>query len=115
MNATTVGIDLAKNVFEIALADERGHIAERQCLSRARFDRFFVNRPARRILMDFCDSAHHHARRPSSQGHHVELLPAPYARAYVRCNKIDAADACSRIKAYGQVRYANVRDFAAFL
>ncbi len=50
MNATTVGVDLAKNVFEIALADERGHIVERQRLTRARFDRFFVNRPACRIV-----------------------------------------------------------------
>ncbi len=39
MNATTVGIDLAKNVFEIAVADERGHIVDRQRLNRARFDR----------------------------------------------------------------------------
>ncbi len=49
MDATTVGVDLAKNVFEIALADSRGHIVERQRLTRARFDRFFVNRTACRI------------------------------------------------------------------
>jgi transposase len=99
MNATTVGIDLAKNVFEIALADERGHIVERQRLSRARFDRFFVNRPACRIVMEACGSAHHHARRLSSQGHCVMLLPAQYARAYVRRNKTDAADAAALIEA----------------
>ena len=99
MNATTVGVDLAKNVFEIALADERGHIVERQRLSRARFDRFFVNRPACRIVMEACGSAHHHARRLSSQGHDVILLPAQYARAYVRRNKTDAADAAALIEA----------------
>jgi transposase len=99
MNATTVGVDLAKNVFEIALADERGHIVERQRLSRARFDRFFVNRPACRIVMEACGSAHHHARRLSSQGHEVVLLPAQYARAYVRRNKTDAADAAALIEA----------------
>jgi transposase len=99
MDATTVGIDLAKNVFEIALADERGHIVERQRLSRARFDRFFVNRPACRIVMEACGSAHHHARRLSSQGHSVVLLPAQYARAYVRRNKTDAADAAALIEA----------------
>lgn len=99
MDATTVGIDLAKNVFEIALADERGHIVERQRLSRARFDRFFVNRPACRIVMEACGSAHHHARRLSSQGHEVVLLPAQYARAYVRRNKTDAADAAALIEA----------------
>ncbi len=99
MNATTVGVDLAKNVFEIALADERGHIVERQRLSRARFHRFFVNRPGCRIVMEACGSAHHHARRLSSQGHAVVLLPAQYARAYVRRNKTDAADAAALIEA----------------
>ena len=99
MDATTVGVDLAKNVFEIALANERGHIVERQRLSRARFDRFFVNRPACRIVMEACGSAHHHARRLSSQGHDVVLLPAQYARAYVRRNKTDAADAAALIEA----------------
>jgi transposase len=99
VNATTVGVDLAKNVFEIALADERGHIVERQRLSRARFDRFFANRPACRIVMEACGSAHHHARRLSSQGHAVVLLPAQYARAYVRRNKTDAADAAALIEA----------------
>lgn len=99
MNATTVGVDLAKNVFEIALADERGHIVERQRLSRARFDRFFVNRAACRIVIEACGSAHHHARRLSSQGHEVVLLPAQYARAYVRRNKTDAADAAALIEA----------------
>ena len=99
MDATTVGVDLAKNVFEIALADERGHIVERQRLSRARFDRFFVNRAACRIVMEACGSAHHHARRLSSQGHDVVLLPAQYARAYVRRNKTDAADAAALIEA----------------
>jgi len=99
MDATTVGIDLAKTVFEIALADERGHIVERQRLNRARFDRFFVNRPACRIVMEACGSAHHHARRLSSQGHQVVLLPAQYARAYVRRNKTDAADAAALIEA----------------
>src|SRR5689334_6359179 len=99
MDATTVGIDLAKNVFEIALADERGHILERHRLSRARFDRFFVNRAVCRIVMEACGSAHHHARRLSSQGHEVVLLPAQYARAYVRRNKTDAADAAALIEA----------------
>ena len=99
MDATTVGIDLAKNVFEIALADERGHIVERQRLSRARFDRFFANRSACRIVMEACGSAHHHARRLSSQGHSVVLLPAQYARAYVRRNKTDAADAAALLEA----------------
>ena len=99
MDATTVGVDLAKNVFEIALADERGHIFDRQRLTRTRFDRFFVNRPPCRIVMEACGSAHHHARRLREQGHEICLLPAQYARAYVRRNKTDAADAAALIEA----------------
>jgi transposase len=99
MDATTVGVDLAKHVFEIALADEHGHIFDRQRLNRARFDRFFVNRPRCRILMEACGSAHHHARRLRDQGHEVCLLPAQHARAYVRRNKTDAADAAALIEA----------------
>src|SRR5262245_37240288 len=99
MDATTVGVDLAKNVFEIALADDRGHIFDRLRLSRARFDRFFVNRPSCRIVMEACGSAHHHARRLRDQGHEVCLLPAQYARAYVRRNKTDAADAAALLEA----------------
>lgn len=99
MDATTAGVDLAKNVFQIALADERGHIVERHRLSRARFELFFSNRGACRIVMEACGSAHHHARRLRSLGHTVVLLPAQYARAYVRRNKTDAADAAALIEA----------------
>ena len=83
MDATTVGVDLAKNVFQIAVADSQGHILERHRLGRARFEVFFSNRPACRIVMEACGSAHHHARRLRSLGHEVVLLPAQYVRAYV--------------------------------
>lgn len=106
MDATTVGVDLAKNVFQIAVADARGHIVERHRLSRSRFDSFFGNRPACRIVMEACGSAHHHARRLRSLGHDVTLLPAQYVRAYVRRNKTDAADAAALIEA---VRCQDIR------
>lgn len=99
MDATTVGVDLAKNVFQIAVADSRGLIVERHRLSRARFEVFFGNRPSCRIVMEACGSAHHHARRLRSAGHDVILLPAQYVRAYVRRNKTDAADAAALIEA----------------
>jgi transposase len=99
MDATTVGVDLAKNVFQIAVADARGHIVERHRLSRLRFDLFFSNRPVCKIVMEACGSAHHHARRLRQLGHEVILLPAQYVRAYVRRNKTDAADAAALIEA----------------
>lgn len=106
MNATTCGVDLAKNVFEVALADREFQVFERQRLSRARFGRFFVNRPACRIVMEACGSAHHWARTLAAQGHEVVLLPAQYVRAYVRRSKTDAADAAALIEA---ARCADIR------
>jgi transposase len=97
MDATTVGVDLAKNVFQIAVADARGHIVERHRLSRGEL--FFSNRAVCKIVMEACGSAHHHARRLQQLGHQVILLPAQYVRAYVRRNKTDAADAAALIEA----------------
>jgi transposase len=99
MNATTVAVDLAKNDFELAIADAVGKVVERRRLSRLAFTRFFSNRPACHILMEACGSAHNWARLFSSQGHSVQLLPAQYVRAYVRRNKTDRADASALLEA----------------
>jgi transposase len=99
MHAMTVGVDLAKTRFELAIADEGGRIRERHRLTRSGFARFFSNRPRCRIFMEACGSAHHWARTLQSQGHEVQLLPAQYVRAWVRRNKTDAADAAALIQA----------------
>lgn len=99
MHSTTVAVDLAKNVFELAVADESGRIAERLRLSRARFASFFVHRPPCRVLMEACGSAHYWARCIAGHGHSVELLPAQYVRRYVRRSKTDSADAAALIEA----------------
>lgn len=99
MNATTVAVDLAKHRFELAFADEHWRILERRRVTRAVFGRQFVNRPACRIVMEACGSAHHWARTLTAQGHEVVLLPAQYVRAYVKRNKTDAADAAALIEA----------------
>ena len=99
MNATTVGVDLAQNVFELAVADERSAISERHRLSRTRFARFFANRAPCRIVMEACASSHYWARTFIAQGHAPLLLPAQYVRAYVKRNKTDAADAAALIEA----------------
>jgi transposase len=103
MNSTTVAVDLAKNVFELADAD--GRISERQRLNRARFAAF-VNRTPCRVVMEACGSAHYWARRIAACGHEVRLLPAQYVRAYVKRNKTDRADAAALIEA---VRCADIR------
>jgi len=99
MNATTIAVDLAKNVFELALADAHGKLAARRRLSRRQFERFFHNRPPCRVVMEACGSAHHWGRYLTRLGFFVELLPAQYVRAYVRRNKTDRADAEALLEA----------------
>ena len=84
MNATTVAVDLAKNVFELALADARWKIVERARLTRAQFERWFDNRKVDRVVMEACGSAHHWARTLRARGIEVRLLPAQYVRCCAR-------------------------------
>jgi len=106
MNTTTVGVDLAKNRFELAVADAEHRIQRRARLTRAQFAGFFGNHPASRVVMEACGSAHHWARTLQAQGHQVQLLPAQYVRAYVKRNKTDAADAGALLEA---ARCAEIR------
>jgi transposase len=103
MNATStaavVGVDLSKNVFELAVADEQWRVIERARLSRSQFERWFANRAVGRVVMEACGSAHHWGRWLAGLGIEVRLLPARYVRAYVKRNKTDAADAAALIEA----------------
>jgi transposase len=99
MHATTVAVDLAKSVFQIAVADEQWRIIETQRLNRSQFERWFVNRSVGLVVMEACGSAHHWARWLKSLGIEVRLLPAQYVRAYVQRNKTDATDAAALLEA----------------
>ncbi len=99
MNATTVAVDLAKKVFEIAVADTRWHVVDRARLTRAQFERWFDNRNVDLIVMEACGSAHYWGRLFRERGIEVKLLPAQYVRAYVKRNKTDAADAAALLEA----------------
>ena len=81
MHATTVGVDLAKNVFQVAVAGGDWRIIERHRLTRAKFGAYFVQLPKCRVVMEACGSSHYLARRISGLGHDVLLLPAQYVRA----------------------------------
>jgi transposase len=96
---TTVGVDLAKNCFQLAEADGHYRICRRERLTRARFSHWMSNHPQCRVVMEACGSAHHWARVLRGYGHEVTLLPAQHVRAYVRRNKTDAADAAALIEA----------------
>ena len=97
--AVRVGIDLAKDVFELAFADAAGRIIERKRLSRKAFATCLDNRPPLRVVMEACGSAHYWARRFQRAGHTVVLLPAHDVRPYVRRNKTDRADAAGLLEA----------------
>jgi transposase len=93
MHATTVAVDLAKSVFQIAVADDKWKVIEQQRLTRSQFERWFHNRDVELVVMEYCGSAHHWGRWLNGLGIEVKLLPAAYIRAYVKRNKTDAADA----------------------
>jgi transposase len=93
MDATTVAVDLAKSVFELAIANAQWRIEGRQRLNRAQFARFLAQTPAMHVVMEACGTAHYWGRVAQKQGHRVTLLPPAYVRPYVRRNKTDRADA----------------------
>ena len=99
MKSTTVAVDLAKSVFQLAVADADWRVTEQHRLTRTQFERWFVNRDVSLVIMEGCGSAHHWARWLNSLGIEVKILPAAYIRAYVRRNKTDAADACALLEA----------------
>jgi transposase len=99
MHATTVAVDLAKEVFELAFADADHQIVQRQRLSRRAFGRGLENHAPVRVVMEACGSAHFWARRFVRLGHTVRLLPPRDVRPYVRRNKTDRADAAGLLEA----------------
>ena len=99
MNATTIGVDLSKSVFQVSLANAAGRIVEQKRLSRAQYQRFLAEQPASEIVMEACATAHYWARTARAFGHAPCLLHAQYVRPYVRRNKTDAADADALLRA----------------
>ncbi|MDR7010093.1 IS110 family RNA-guided transposase (plasmid) [Paraburkholderia strydomiana] len=93
MTCTTVGVDIAKNVFQVHYIDaETGEIVNKP-IRRAKFLEHFVNRAPCLIGMEACSGAHHWARQLTKMGHQVKLMPAAFVKAFNIRNKNDAADA----------------------
>jgi transposase len=93
MKVTTVGIDLAKNVFQLHGVNEWGKPIIKKQLKRNQVAEFFVNLPPCLIGMEACASAHHWARKLRGMGHTVKLMAPQFVKPYVKTNKNDAADA----------------------
>ncbi|UJB64936.1 IS110 family transposase [Acidovorax sp. YS12] len=95
MKVTTIGIDLAKNVFQVHGVDEHGRAVFNKPLKRNQIAAFFANLPACLIGMEACASAHHWARKLQGMGHTVRLMAPQFVKPYVKTNKSDAADAAA--------------------
>jgi transposase len=99
MHTVTIAVDLAKNVFELAVANQNNHVIERRRLSRGQFERFWPLREPCRVVMEACGSAHFWARRLLTLGFEVVLLPPHTVRPYVQRNKTDRSDCDALLEA----------------
>jgi transposase len=89
----TIGLDLAKNVFQLHCIDGVGNVVIRRQLRRSEVLKFFAKVPACVVGMEACGTAHHWGRKLLELGHDVKLMPPAYVKPYVKRGKTDAADA----------------------
>lgn len=99
MHATTIAVDLAKNVFEVAVANTTGGGLRRHRFSRAQFDRFLRGQAPAHVVMEACGTAHFWGRTAQAAGHLVTLLPAQYVRPFVRRQRTDRTDTAGLLDA----------------
>ncbi len=93
MKDTMIGVDLAKNVFQLHGASMKGHVKFRKKLSRPQFRMFMAGHPSAVVVMEACGSAHYWAREMVRLGHEVKLIAPQYVKPFVKRQKNDAADA----------------------
>jgi transposase len=91
----TIGVDIAKSVFQIHGVDADGTVVIRKRVGRARVLEFFADLPPCRVGMEACATAHQWAREIAKLGHDTRLMPPIYVKAYVKRGKNDAADAAA--------------------
>src|SRR5438046_446872 len=104
MQINTIGLDLAKRVFQVHGVDAAGRVIVRRKLQRAEVVSSFAALPPCLVGMEACATAHHWARLIGGSGHQVRLIPPSYVKPYVRRSKTDAADAEAICEAAGRPR-----------
>jgi transposase len=112
MQVTTIGLDIAKNVFQVHGVDQHGKVVLRNRRSRGQVLAFFANLSRCVIGLEACGGAHYWARELTKLGHEVGLMPPQYVRPYVKTNKHDAADAdacCEAVQRPG-MRFVPVKN-----
>ncbi len=95
MDVTTIGVDLAKSVFQVHGTDAAGETVVRKQLRRRQVLPFFKKLTPCLVGLEACATAHHWAREIEALGHEVRLMPPRYVKPYVKRNKNDAADAAA--------------------
>lgn len=99
---TTVGLDLAKNVFHVVYLDRHGREVSKKMLRRNQVLGWFANLPPCLVGMEACAGSHYWARELQALGHEVRLIPAQHVKAYVRGQKNDYNDARAIAEALGR-------------
>jgi len=94
-----IGIDLAKNVFQVHGANRSGAVLFRKKLSRPQFMKFMTTHPVCLVAMEACSTSYYWARTLSDAGHDVRLIPPIYVKPFVKRHKNDAADAEAIVEA----------------
>ena len=112
MKITTIGIDLAKLVFQLHGVDAGGKTQLKKQIKRDQMNLFFANLPACLIGMEACGSAHHWARKLEAMGHTVRLMAPQFVKPYVKTNKNDMADAETICEAVSRpnMRFVPIKD-----
>jgi transposase len=95
MQISTIGVDLAKNVFQIYGVDKDGKVIISRQLRRKQVIEFFSKIPPCLVGMEACGTAHYWARELTRLGHTVRMMPPSYVKGYVKRSKSDAADAAA--------------------
>lgn len=112
---TTIGLDLAKQVFQVHGVDGSGRVVLRRQLKRRQVAGFFAQLPRCLVGMEACGTAHHWGRQLQALGHEVRLIVPAYAKAFVRRNKTDPADAEAICEAVSRpwMRFVPIKEEAA--
>lgn len=93
MHAIIIGLDIAKSVFQVHVADRSGRVLRQKRLRRSQVEAFFARQPRALVGIEACGSAHFWGRKLGALGHEVRLIPAAFVRPFVKRNKNDARDA----------------------
>jgi transposase len=95
MNVTTIGLDIAKSVFQVHGEDAEGKVVIQKRLGRNGMMTFFAKLPPCLVALEACGTSHYWGRTLQAMGHEVRLIPAAYVKPFVKRNKTDARDAAA--------------------